>query len=989
MSLYRSTSFSIKMILKNKQRTLTMALGIMVAIGLVIGVLGYIDYSQNEVISRAVQDIPIDMTAFQSNPSVADVPSFQNLVAKYPVSSFVIGSEFIEATTIQDLNHPIAIVPSNSTTSTPSFAGGGEIGRFANLINGTPVVLYGVNFSYFQTFSNLFRVTNGSASSFTNSTVFVSNVFADQTGFVQNDNLNLTLQNFPNLRSFRTGNTTVTLLNQKTFTVSGIVEINTKIFQQSNDAFNPPSGTTTGGQGNDFIANRLQRLSYNAIFMDINTFNSFAAPSNAISFGAFQLKIDHTKLSSDTTLIGAQISQLQNYIQGTFTQYTIISDLQSAINAQASQLDNLRLTLIYLTLPSIFIGFMLTKYATDLVLLERRKEITALRAKSLSQTQIRNYIVIESLLTSLVGTFLGIFLGYAASFLLNNFNSSSSNISLVISQNSIILALILGIGLAVVSGFYTANKIMKQSISEGLRVKSDSTVFWKHYYIDVALLGIGIVFSIFSIVNFNPIPGFAAAAFDLIVPLTTWIGAALFLVRALEFTIIKLEPIISRILNLLIGDLGGVITKNIVRKPEKFNQLTIILILVLSFGIVVGSISTTYQAKASQDASFAVGSDFRIDLPATDQLTYNTSDFLSLLQSNITDVSFTPVIVTYLRVGIANVVTIGIDPATFPSGAYFQKSFLQSGNTTTAAMQYLKYDPNNPKVIISNAVANPSAGNRADQGRFQNFRQNTNFQQFANFAIGGTIRAPINSQLVNFTISDISYYFPAIANILNQGADSLEYSVVDYRTLTQPLTGVNQSLISNGNATFILGTYIGSKSNFNSSAIAQEINGVYNSNFSGAYPIVVNTQAQYLAESSTIGNLLLDLANLELVIVLIVTIFSLGIYTTTTLIAKKKVFGTFNALGAKLVSIWYMITGEMLIGILYSIVISLLLGVVVSYTYLGFLSNLFILPYISLELSPIYSLFIYTLAILGLIIISGYAVQRVFRLEPVEALREL
>ena len=117
MSLYKSFRFSIKMILKNKQRTLTMALGIMIAISLVIGVLGYIDYSQNEVISRAVVNIPIDMTAFQSTPTVSDVSGFQSSLAKYPVSSFISGSEFIEATSILGRDTPGVIVPKNSTHS--------------------------------------------------------------------------------------------------------------------------------------------------------------------------------------------------------------------------------------------------------------------------------------------------------------------------------------------------------------------------------------------------------------------------------------------------------------------------------------------------------------------------------------------------------------------------------------------------------------------------------------------------------------------------------------------------------------------------------------------------------------------------------------------------------------------------------------------------------------------------------------------------------
>ena len=977
MSLYKSTHFSVKMILKNKQRTLTMALGIMIAIALVIGVLGYIDYSQNEVISRAVQDIPIDMTVFQNTPDSSQVSGFTSYLSSY--GSFVTNSEFIQGTLPASPNNPGVAVPTNTTeTNTSSTDGGG----FINLLRGQ-VMLVGINMSYFNTFSDIFSINQGSASSLTNSTVFISQTYSDQSGYTQGSSVNITLQSI-NI-DFQTRSASVSMLNQDFFNVSGIVTINSAIFQKSIDSFNPQ----TSSSNTNTFANRFQRLTDSVIFMDLNTYNKFVSPSNTISFSAFQIRLDHSQLSPDTSLIGAQLAKLENYIELKYTQVNIVSDLQNAINAQASQLDNLRLTLVYLTLPSIFIGFMLTKYATDLVLLERKKEITALRAKSLSQTQIRDYVVIESLITALIGTVLGIFLGFGTSFILNNASSNYSNAKLVVSQDSIILALILGIGLAAISGLYTANKIMNQSIIEGLRIgKSDGKPFWIKYYIDIVLLGIGVLFSVFSIIDFNPIPGFAAAAFDLLVPITTWVGAALFLVRVLEITIVKIEPIISKILGLVIGDIGSVVTKGIVRKPDKFNQLTIILILVLSFGIVVGSVSTTYQAKASTDATFSVGSDFRIDLPGTDQLSYNTSDFLSALQSNISDVSFTPVIVTTIPVGLQRFPVIGIDTNTFLSGAYFQDSFLQSGNSSLNAMKYLQYDPANPKIIISNAVANPVTGNRIGQGRFARF-QNQDTQQFANFAVGSTIPARFDGQFVNFTITDISYYFPALANVLNQPADNLRYAVTDYRTLTEPLNGVNQTLETNGNSTFLLGTYTGSNNNFNATLISQQINKVYSTYFPNSYPIVINTQAQYLADSTSIGGLLINLANLELVIVLVVTMFTLGIYTTTTLLSRKKIFGTFNALGAKLKSIWYIVTGEMLIGILYSMVISLVLGLIVSYTYLGFISNLFILPYISLTLSPIYSFMIYALAVVGLIAISGYAVQRIFRLEPVEALREL
>ena len=278
--------------LNKKQPTHTMALGIMIAISLVIGVLGYIDYSQNEVISRAVVNIPIDMTAFQSTPTVSDVAGFQSSLAKYPDPSFISGSEFIEATSFLGRDTPGVIVHTNSTaTGSTSLSSGGAFANLTNLINGTTAVLYGVNYSYFQTFSNVFRLTNGSATTFTNSTVFISSTFSDQTGIGQNDNMNLTIQslNISGFQAFQNGNISVSLLDQGMFTVSGIVDINSVLFQSSSDSFTTPSSSSSSSTfGGNFFASRISRLSDVAIFMDINTFNSFVS-SSAASFGAFQI----------------------------------------------------------------------------------------------------------------------------------------------------------------------------------------------------------------------------------------------------------------------------------------------------------------------------------------------------------------------------------------------------------------------------------------------------------------------------------------------------------------------------------------------------------------------------------------------------------------------------------------------------------------------------------------------------------------------------
>lgn len=229
MSLYRSTRFSIKMVLKNKQRTLTMALGIMIAISLVIGVLGYIDYSQNEVISRAVQDVPIDMTIFQNSPDTSVAPQFTAYLNHYQVPSFITNSEFIQAT-LPLSRQPGIIISTNTSTITT--------GKVLNLnINGLPATVFGINMSYLSSFPEVFRVLNGSATSLSNSTVFISQSLSDQTGISQNDNINVTIQKLSVNLPTRTAS--VSLITQKLFNVSGIVYINSQVFQQVSDSFTP------------------------------------------------------------------------------------------------------------------------------------------------------------------------------------------------------------------------------------------------------------------------------------------------------------------------------------------------------------------------------------------------------------------------------------------------------------------------------------------------------------------------------------------------------------------------------------------------------------------------------------------------------------------------------------------------------------------------------------------------------------------------------
>jgi ABC-type antimicrobial peptide transport system permease subunit len=960
------------MLRRNSGRALTMCLGIALAVALVVGVFSYIDYSQNEVIERAVEDIYIDLTVFQNDdPNSDTLESFNSYIEDY--TSLVDSSELIFGTTNIAPTKPGILV---GTGDNVTFSMGKSSETNVSEIESQPAILLAINQSYFETFPEIFSLTPESSTSLTNSTIYVSTQLSASLNIEQGEDLNVTIQTL----SFETRSFQVE--QHSNFNISGIVEIDHAAFQNALNSFLPETEDSSGfGQG---FARRMESVTESIVFMDLNTYTDFITDSNQVDINAIQIRLDHQELSSDVSSIDAQLNQLKNYIELVYFDSAIVSDLQDEILSQADQLNYLRLTLLYLALPSVFIGFYLTKYATDLVLMERKKEITALRAKSLNQTQIRNYVVIESFTTASIGTILGLGIGILIGSIMNTLRefNNLSNISLTITRESLILAIALGLILAVISGFNTAKTVMNLSIIQGLQSGNNTNkIFWKKFYIDLVLITIGLFFTLLNLLDFNPIPGFANAAFDLLVPICTWIGMALLLVRGLEAVVIKLEPVISNILQKLMGDIGLIISKGIARRPARLNQLSIILILILSFGFIIGTVSSTYNAKASSEATFAVGSDIRIEMPSADQLEYNVSEFQDHLIENYPELSLSPLYINSVTIGRQSVILIGIDLETFLDIGYFSNSYLQSSDSENT-INNLAYDPDDPKIILSNTLANPDS-TTGQSGRLNIPEAN----QFSVFEIGDEVPFRIQGQLLNVTIIDIAYYFPALTDMFNSPVDELNYAITDYKLLTEPLTALNGSFTNNANASVLLGSISSNGKDFNQ--FAEEIIDDYNTNFSSTYPIVIQTQTNYLDQSSLIGVLLVDLANMELILVLTATLFSFGIFISTTLFYKKKIFGTFSALGARLKDIWFLLIGEMIVGAIYAIVISLLLGIVVSYTYLGFLSGLFITPLSGLTFSPVYSVLTYSILILAILIVSIVSAYQIQRMEAFDAIREL
>ena len=145
-------------------------------------------------------------------------------------------------------------------------------------------------------------------------------------------------------------------------------------FSSSIVAFDPSQ--TSGGTSikkTSQISNCIV-MSYSK-YWDLFINESIPQSTLAISFNSVHLKLDHSQLSTNTDIIYGQLSQMQSTIEIFYPNVDISNLLSLALDQVVVQLNQMRLFLVYFALPGLLIGAYLSKYAIDLTIKERQKEI--------------------------------------------------------------------------------------------------------------------------------------------------------------------------------------------------------------------------------------------------------------------------------------------------------------------------------------------------------------------------------------------------------------------------------------------------------------------------------------------------------------------------------------------------------------------------------------------------------------------------------------
>ena len=358
----------------------------------------------------------------------------------------------------------------------------------------------------------------------------------------------------------------------------------------------------------------------------IAEFANVGAPGGA-TFALFEFRTAQVLLDSkgEVDLINVviennfDINDVKNDITNLDSENLNVINAQEAAAEQADSikqgLDFFNTILNVFAGIAIFVGAFIIQNTFRILLLQRTKELSLLRALGTSKRQIYRLVISESLFMSIIGSGLGIALGIGLAVAvkegLQYFEFGLPDGPLVLTTEAAIIGLIIGITVTIFSSLLPARKASQVSPMEAIR-DSVSTPQRK------SLLTRLLFGSIISIVGFGVLFGVLYDFLDL--PTLSSLqqvgfGAGVIFIGISVVTPSITKPfvfIFDKIYNLLFGILGKLATENSKRTPRRTASTASALMIGLTLISLANVITTSFKAQAESLISEVILADYQV-----------------------------------------------------------------------------------------------------------------------------------------------------------------------------------------------------------------------------------------------------------------------------------------------------------------------------------------------------------------------------------------
>lgn len=354
----------------------------------------------------------------------------------------------------------------------------------------------------------------------------------------------------------------------------------------------------------------------------------------------------------------ANIQRLGNQIMNALSyQYEgyLSNELAFSLQLFSYISENFRMVFLQVSIPVFFIALYMGVTLNDVSYSIRRREIGLLLTKGVTRSTITSLFIWEALLIGLLASILGILVGFAIIPFFIPAVTWASMLTTGIGFDTIFITIIFGVILAVFASYLPARKAAKittvdaikeytlageSTSSSGLtamrtsypRMLAWTALILGSYKLVIWLLGINVSEILLDVIFTNPILGSLVAYWVIFDSFITFWAPLLFL-WGLTTIIIKgwpsfyryLERFISRIL----GELGGLASHNIRRRPARTAAIIFITALLVGYGVQTIGVLGTSQDLAVRNAYTQVGADLDVIV----NLPENVSDLLPTIRN--------------------------------------------------------------------------------------------------------------------------------------------------------------------------------------------------------------------------------------------------------------------------------------------------------------------------------------------------------------------
>ena len=264
---------------------------------------------------------------------------------------------------------------------------------------------------------------------------------------------------------------------------------------------------------------------------------------------------------------------------------------------------------------AIFVGAFIIQNTFRILLLQRTKELSLLRALGTSKRQIYRLVISESLFMSVIGSGLGIGLGIGLAIAvkagLQYFEFGLPDGPLVLTSEAALIGLAIGITVTILSSLLPARKASQVSPMEAIR-DSVSTPKGKSLFVRlvfgslISTIGFGMLFGVlFEFLDLPTLSSLQQVGF----------GAGIIFIGISVITPSITKPFVflfEKVYNFVFGILGKLATENSKRTPRRTASTASALMIGLTLISLANVITTSFKAQAETLISEVILADYQV-----------------------------------------------------------------------------------------------------------------------------------------------------------------------------------------------------------------------------------------------------------------------------------------------------------------------------------------------------------------------------------------